>query len=263
MYFDRDTKLFIDGGYYMFFCFNELIKNKKYKNKDLPHDIFEHKEFVLAFKKKFTNNLYKLSKKFNIHFKNFIFARDCIRSNIWRNSEYNEYKKNRPIKININNIDNKTGVNIQKKYCISNLFKYIYNDFLKVNIKEKINIIKVNELEADDIIAICINRQENNKKKSIIICEDSDLFQLSSKYTKLFNLKLNEIGYNNYLNKILFGDKTDNIDGIDIKYFNDDIIQNLLNINIDILCRNKKLIDFNCIPTEYKLKVIRKFIIIE
>lgn len=260
MYSNSQTKIFIDGAYFMFNCFTEL-KNNQFSNEELSIDVFENKKFVRLFERKFIANLYRISKKFNVHFQHFIFTRDCPRSQIWRNDKYTEYKQNRPKSCTIQNTNKSTGLTETKRYNIGNLFKHIYNDFMKKRLKENIQIMKFDKLEADDIIAISVKELEKNNKYSIIITEDSDFIQLCSDYVEIYNLKFENLGikYQNrtLLDKILFGDKSDNISGIQNRYLSSDNLMNsLLNIDLDTFCRNISLINFNYIPTKLSKNVI-------
>ena len=262
MYSSQETKVFIDSAYFLFFCFYGL-KPYEYRdqNGELPEDVFENKRFVRIFERKFIANYYRISKQFKIHFEHIIFVRDCARSKIWRNEKYNEYKQTRSKKCSIKNINDKTGEVIEKKFNIGNLFRYIYNDFIfdKTKLKVKINIFKFDNLEADDIIAISVKQLEQIEKKSIIIAEDHDLIQLCSDYTTVYNLMFEDMGlkYQNkrLIDKIIFGDKSDNITGISTKN-STNIIEALINIDLDTFCRNIQLIKFNYIPTKLTIDVI-------
>ena len=131
----------------------------------------------------------------------------------------------------------------------------------KTKLKEKIDIFKFDNLEADDIIAISVKQLEQIEKKSIIIAEDHDLIQLCSDYIEVYNLTFENMGlkYQNrrLIDKIIFGDKSDNITGISPKN-STNIIEDLINIDLDIFCRNIQLIKFNYIPTKLTIKVIDK-----
>ena len=219
-----NTKIFIDSAYFLFFCFYGL-KPSEYEEKygELPEDVIKDQRFVRIFERKFIANYYRISKQFKIHFEHIIFVRDCPRSKIWRNEKYNEYKQTRSKKCSIKDINNNTGEVVEKKFNIGNLFRYIYNDFMsnKTKLKEKINIFKFDNLEADDIIAISVKQLEQIEKKSIIIAEDHDLIQLCSDYIEVYNLTFENMGlkYQNrrLIDKIIFGDKSDNITGITSK----------------------------------------------
>lgn len=270
-----ETKIFIDGSYFMFNCFTELINDEKFKYVDLPENIFLNKKFVRVFEKKFVSNMYRISKNFNIHFSQFIFVRDCSRVNIWRNQIYEEYKKNRPIKyIDENKKNNNTNkektnnnttdiVKYNKSYNISNLFKYIYHDFMVNKCQIKLKTLKFNKLEADDIIAICAREYEKININSIIITGDSDFIQLCSNCIKVYDLAFNNFNdlYKNrkIIDKIICGDKSDNIIGINEKYNKQNIIENLLNIDVGVLWKNIQLIDFNNIPINLMMKVVDSF----
>ena len=134
-------------------------------------------------------------------------------------------------------------------------------------------ILKYNELEGDDIIAISKKFIENNKNKKdiiYIITNDQDYLQLINETTLIFNLKFKELNSTkksfkdpkkDLLCKIIIGDKSDNIPpvfqkcGIKTveKYLNDnELLQNDLDkYNVrEKFNFNKKIIDFDEIPHE-------------
>ena len=89
--------------------------------------------------------------------------------------------------------------------------------------------------------------------------EDHDLIQLCSDYIEVYNLNFENMGlkYQNrrLIDKIIFGDKSDNITGIQNNK-SSNIIQNLINIDLNTFCRNIQLIKFNYIPTKLTIDVI-------
>ena len=123
-----NTKIFIDSAYFLFLLL--WIKASEYEEKygELPEDVIKDQRFVRLFEKKFIANLYRVSKYFNITFDHIIFVRDCPRSKIWRNENYEEYKQTRSKNCSIKNTNKETGQTTEKKFNIGNLFKYIYND---------------------------------------------------------------------------------------------------------------------------------------
>ena len=255
-----NTKIFIDSAYFLFFCFYGL-KPSEYEEKygELPEDVIKDQRFVRLFEKKFIANLYRVSKYFDITFDHIIFVRDCPRSKIWRNENYEEYKQTRSKNCSIKNTNKATGQTTEKKFNIGNLFKYIYNDFM-LDKKEKFMIFKFDKLEADDTIAIAVKQLEKNQIKSIIIAEDHDLIQLCSDYTEVYNLMFENMGmkyqHKKLINKIIFGDKSDNITGITSKNNSSNIIEDLINIDLNTFCRNIQLIKFEYIPTKLTIDVI-------
>ena len=58
------------------------------------------------------------------------------------------------------------------------------------------------------------------------------------------------------INKIIFGDRSDNITGITSKNNSSNIIEDLMNIDINTFCRNIQLIKFEYIPTKLTIDVI-------
>ena len=117
-----------------------------------------------------------------------------------------------------------------------------------------INVIQVNEAEADDIIAIMTKKYSNNYlcDNIYIITEDKDMYQLL-KYDKvqIYNMKFKRLGLDiNHeeilRDKIINGDKTDNIPSIYIKEID---LDNKTSMEKEYkLDRNRKIIDFDYIP---------------
>lgn len=265
--------VFIDSGYMMFNTLNNVRQNF-FRNEELPENLMESKKFVREFKRQFKGNLYRISKHFKIHFNNIVFVRDCARSKIWRNSIYVEYKKNRPKTLEIEETKKtslnkqcktvldettKTTTTVKKQINISDLFIHIYNEFIP-NLKEKIKVLKFNELEADDVIAILSKKLEHNKIHCAIISEDKDFQQLHSDYIHIYNLMLNENQYRNVslLNKLMDGDRSDNINALFYRNMNS-VSDFLLKVDENDLFKNLRLMNFEYIPTKYKIYVIEEF----
>ena len=271
--YDPNTKILIDSAYFMFNCFTELKKSEQFKNIKLPNDVFENKKFVRLFEKKIENNFYRLSTNFNVHFRNFVFIRDCSRSDIWRNKLFDKYKKHRPKDCTIKSVNQQTGNYENQRYNISNLFRHIYNHYIiyendnrnkskmDIHIRKNITIIqKSDKLEADDVISHIAYMRDSIEKNSIIISEDTDFLQSCSEYTELYNLKFENLkikysSRNVMFEKIIYGDKSDNISGIEKMNQSSNIIECLENISLTKLCKNIQLIDFHYVPIQYIKKL--------
>lgn len=155
----------------------------------------------LLLKHKILNNLRTLGKRFDLDNSNFYLVFD---SRAWRK----DYIKNNNI-----DIDYKAGRN---KDLADNVYKYIdwvFNNCIKLNYKR----LKIDGLEADDIIAL--NVLNDKKNEHIVISNDQDFYQLmKNSNCKIFNpskkelLNYSEEEANIQLNlKIMVGDNSDNI----------------------------------------------------
>ena len=250
--------MLVDSSYLTYNRFYAALKiyESKYRKKVLPEDIKDI-VFLDIFTKNYFRSLEKMIKRFKINFKNVYFIRDCPRDNIWRMKEMPKYKKNR---------DNTTKYQ-SNKYNIGSIFKYVYsNIYPYLDNNYGINVIKVEQAEADDIIAVMTKMYNINELCNFvyIISEDKDMFQLL-KYNKvkIYNMKFKRLGMNidpeDFINKkIILGDKSDNISGFYIK----DIDTNLVNSDLvkiiddsSLLTRNRKLIDFDYIPEEIENRI--------
>lgn len=252
--------LLIDTSYLIFYRYYALIQWWKIAKSDQElGNPNENEEFIEKFDKTFLDCINSIKKKLKIHKENVcvIAARDCPRTEIWRNKLFDNYKEHR----------------VQDDSFMGGpFFKRVYNeDLLK---KAGVNfILKYNELEGDDIIAISKKFIENNKNKKdiiYIITNDQDYLQLINETTLIFNLKFKELNSTkksfkdpkkDLLCKIIIGDKSDNIPpvfqkcGIKTveKYLNDnELLQNDLDkYNVrEKFNFNKKIIDFDEIPHE-------------
>lgn len=266
---DINTIVFIDFSYYMFYRFNAYKKWLSYSKTD--EEISEldwNSESVRNhFTELFIKNLKKIKKEYKVD-NNMFLCMDCKRADIWRNDLIDGYK------------DGRTCQALPYE-----LFTYII-DIVKN--KEQFKMIRIECLEADDVIALYIkkycdsniNSDINNKYvdyKKIIITNDNDYIQLF-KYSnvEIYNLGGIDLNKRNKLdspraflwNKIIYGDKSDNIgsiygisdliDGKKIVKKNITELYNDYNSLVTYLkknkqvyerfLQNKKLIDFDEIP---------------
>ena len=238
--------MLVDSSYLTFNRFYASIKMYTAKHKKtIEEEDIETDEFLDIFTKNYFKSLKKMIKRFKIKYINVYFVRDCPRDNIWRINEYKEYKKNRGTTIKYKK--NKFNVGKIFKYVYSTIFPFLVNNY-------GINIIQVNEAEADDIIAIMCKyyNNVNNCNNIYIISEDKDMYQLL-KYDKvqIYSMKFKRLGlnisYEDILrDKIINGDKMDNIPSINIKEI--DLDNNINTEKRYRLKRNMKIIDFDYIP---------------
>jgi 5'-3' exonuclease len=164
-----------------------------------------------------------------------------------------------------------------KKYNIGNIFKHIYNKLYPE--LEKIHgfkIIKVENAEADDVIAVLANKLYNQDKNRliVIISNDNDYLQLVNDKTliwslqnKLLNSKVETTSQEMLMRKILRGDEGDNIPSIVGNMSEKEITELIQNrekfelwLNTSdkrkLFENNQKLIDFNFIPDEIRESIL-------
>lgn len=247
--------MLIDSSYLTFNRFYATIKMYTAKhNRPIETSDVETVEFMDMFTKNYFKSLKKMIKRFKIKFINVYFVRDCPRKNIWRIREMKTYKKNRGETIKYKN----------KHFNVGKIFKYVYSSILPFIVKNyRVNIIQVKQAEADDIIAVMTSKYSEIDVCNIIyiISEDKDMYQLL-KYSKvrIYNMKFKQLGLNIdpqdiLMKKILMGDRSDNIPGLLIKDIDIDKIESINDImtfnfmNKHVLTKNRKIIDFDYIPT--------------
>jgi 5'-3' exonuclease len=195
---------------------------------------------------------------------------DSPKENIWRNELMKNYKADR--------CDLSTKTNF--KPVFNETYTTIIPKIIKEN-KDKIYKIRINELEADDIIAVICKHYEKKypEEKVYLISGDKDFLQLGRenlifinyKSKELISLTLEEAKEQLKL-KILNGDCSDSILSIfpkDKKILplkkrkelieNEDKLKEYLNENPEINEKYKincKMIDFNFIPKELQKEIL-------
>ena len=249
--------IFIDGSYFVFYRYYAVMAWWKIAKKDTPlgeHPI-ENEEFVSSFKRTFIKKIKEIPKKLKIKDAQIIVGKDCSRKDIWRNKYIDEYKANRDY----------TNFHGQP------FFKMAYDElFQEAGIE---NILYHPHLEADDCIAIATKHLINTVDdiKVTIITADQDYLQLVNEQTDIFTLKFKPLRTNknstgdaecDLFCKIILGDKSDNIPRVfnkcgkktALKLWNDknSLREKLEKENaMERFNKNKKLIDFKEIPSEY------------
>jgi len=199
--------ILVDMSYYIFNRYYATISwfRRRYENYDIDDNIEKNDEFLIAFFRHFDNDMNKLTKKFKTVKSNIIFCLDCSRCEIWRNEIYEGYKMTR---IKKQNFDSSIFV-LFKNYISNN--DYIY--------------CEADKLEADDIVYL-LQRQINelmDKTPIVIITNDNDYLQMYRKNIIITNMQFKDLTLritNNpeieLLFKIIYGDKSDNIQKIQI-----------------------------------------------
>ncbi len=263
--------IFIDLSYFIFYRYYATLNwYKNYNKQDFKiSDIMQNDDFVNKYSKRFETILSDIVKSYSVKWKNVFLVKDCAREDIWRNSLYSGYKATREDRMDTFNGD---------------VFKFTYNELLhKLEKDFELNIIDHPNLEADDIIAIIKNsiRERNKDNKIVIITNDNDYIQLRDRNTYIINIQGKDIcsrvnmSPDLYLKcKIIMGDKSDNIPSI-MKHVGPKISEKLAQDeeSFQKLCKNnpsaliqfelnKILIDFSCIPLEFKTSLLQKLIFV-
>jgi len=266
--------LLVDSSYVSFHrFFSTLIwYNNVHPDEEIndDYDWLENQVFMKHFDDTYMKNLIKFKNMYNIPYENMIVVRDCPRETIWRMNLYPEYKANRKNTCSYKN----------KKYNIGNIFKHIYNSlYPQLEKQYGFKILKVDNAEADDIIAVLASkiRELDKNRLIVIISNDNDYLQLVNEKTliwslqnKLLNTKVETTAEEILLRKILKGDDSDNIPSlignINEKDLNEMIkdpkkLNEWLDNNPDKkegYVSNRKLIDFQFIPDEIKNLIINE-----
>jgi len=251
-----ETVIFIDGSYFCFYRYYSIIRWWKSAHPEEPLIApFENPIFLEKFKKTFIENVKSIPKKLGVGNPTIIVGKDCKRETIWRNALIEKYKGNRDNK----NVEFEGGP----------FFKMMYDEELFIQ-GGACKIISYPTLEADDCIAIYIKQLllQRPNVEIYIIASDKDYLQLLEPRVKIYNLAFKNIldqksaigdAKTELFCKILMGDQSDNIPSVlkkcgpktalkcyhDKAYFDERMkAENAY----DKWERNKKLVDFNCIP---------------
>lgn len=268
---NSEPKVIIDLSYFCYHTMNSTYKTFEYHfGKPDNIDTFDFSanvEYMAEFKRKFMFELNKLKDQTATTFKHVIFAKDCVRSNIWRKNYFPNYKIERDIK--------KSGYP-----NFRTVFNYVYNELIpSVTEKIGIKVVEYCVAEADDVIFVLkkLFREENPNRPIYIISYDKDYLQLVDERTYLMTVN-GEI-YNNktvgsskrdLMYKIIIGDKSDCIPAIFPKCgpkTGEKLLDNkellLEKLKDDDVKKkfilNKKIIDFNEIPIEIQNKILEVY----
>jgi len=268
--------ILVDTSYTSFYRFFATIKwysfafvdeFKDIKN-DLTYDWLLNKKFIEKYEKMYLDSIVKLVKKKIFNNSDIIFCMDSPKEHLWRTELQCDYKGDRQ--------------DLSKKYNFKGTFDYTYNSIIPNIIKnnKNINSLRIDKLEADDIIAIITMhlKNENPKRQIYLISGDEDFLQLGRENIIFINYKIKkhlilteEEALKALKNKIINGDSSDCIPGIFPKgkkinkkeiIESDEKLNEFLNNNSYSKKQyefNKKMIDFNYIPKNYYIKVIKIF----
>lgn len=266
------TFIFIDGSYFCFYRYHSLLtwwKNAYPEEKEVLNDPYKNEKFVEKFKKTFIDNVSNIQKRLKID-KNInpiiLVGKDCKRENIWRYKLFPNYKINR-------------ANGAEDGFMGGPFFKMAYEEQLFIEGGAQ-SILKHNQLEADDCIAISVKHLLKTYPTCniYIITSDKDYLQLAEERVHLYNLAFKDLTQQKSCTgnaecdlfcKIVTGDVSDNIPAVfpkcgpktALKYFNDkelferklsesDVFRNQFEIN-------RQIIDFNYIPEELVNEFLR------
>ena len=253
------------------FSMHDAESYKTYKN-DSNYDWSTNKIFMEKYEKMYLKSIIDIIGKKIFDTSTVIFCMDSPKENIWRNELMKGYKADR--------CDLSTKTNF--KQVFNETYTTIIPKIIKEN-KDRIRKIRIDKLEADDIIAVICKHFEKKypEEKVYLISGDKDFLQLGRenlifinyKSKKPFTLTLEEAKEQLKL-KILNGDCSDNILTIfpkDKKILslkkrkelieNEDKLKEYLDENPEIKEKYKincKMIDFNFIPKELQKEIIKE-----
>jgi len=256
----RQPLIFVDGSYYIFYRFHAL---KTWWRNAYPEDPLDdpikNAIFVEKFKKTFSDKLKEIPKKLNIGNPIMFVGKDCRQETIWRMKLYKDYKGGRP-----------------SNHQISPFFEIAY----QIIGQEETDIKKLSldELEADDCIALAVNHMKE-KFDMYIITSDRDYLQLEGPYVHIYDLAFKDVtkkksSFGNkeadLFCKIVMGDSSDNIPSVlkkcgpktalkcfeDRAYFEKRLLEEDAYSKFEL---NKTLVDFSCIPEELSTKFYEKY----
>lgn len=269
----QENYAFIDLSYVLY---HNLFRTLKWYDREfgLPtplntYDWKSDEEFLKKFKYNVLFTLKTLNSSYNIPYRNFVFAKDCPKSKIWRVSYFPEYKAHRRFKEK-----KETDVNF------GTVFEYCRDIFVPA-IVDKFNakIVSDSTAEADDVLYV-LKKYFNEKypsSKIYLIANDRDLLQLLDNENIIYQSLDGKTFTNKDVNipefilkKILLGDGGDNIPSIHPrcgekatqKYIeNKELLKEKLK-DEEVLKRfklNRQLVDLKFIPEEIQKRIMENY----
>jgi len=277
-----NSLILVDASYTSFYRFFATLRwfsmNQpdfyKEKKNDVGYDWSQNKIFIEKYEKMYLDSIIKLISKKEFNTSKIIFCLDSPKDTLWRSKLVDDYKADR--------------VDLSLKNNFKPTFKLTYDHIIPNLIKtypDKIYSLKMEKLEADDIIAIICKHYEkvNDKLKIVLVSGDQDFLQLGRDNLFFINYKTKkhvllsrEEAKEALKQKILNGDCSDNICSIfpkDKKILSlkerkeimsdDNKLKKYLDEFPDIKKRyelNQKLINFDYIPEKLVKLALSKFI---
>jgi 5'-3' exonuclease len=271
--------IIIDGSYFIFYRYYALVQWWSFYKKEKIEKAFENEEFLNKFKTSFADKIKEIHKKLKIENPTYLVAKDCPRETIWRHAYIENYKANRVydtmISKDISNffqmvykdkLFENAGVKqiihfseLEADDCIALTTKYFLNQF-----KEK---------QQGDNLHQSQSQNKHPNQGIYIIANDIDYLQLLEPDVNIniYDLKYKSIkeskkytgdAQQDLFCKIVMGDKSDNIPSIFPKcglktaikcYKNPKFVEEKFKQfknSKELFERNRKIIDFNYIPSE-------------
>lgn len=273
-----DNIILIDTSYTSFHRFYATLKWISIVNPELyklnfnnaDYDWLENEQFFEKYEKMYLTKIQQTVGKKVFNNALLIFCMDTPKKQIWRTTDIQcDYKANRE--------------DLSLKNNFKPIFNHTYSNLIPTIIKENRNIfkIRINRLEADDIIGIIAKHieKEYETKNVFIMSGDKDFYQLGRNNVQFINYKTKkplvftkEQACYELHKKILLGDKSDCITGIFPPRFSSKIKKELLS-SIDKFnefidenkeikekyIHNMRLINFDYIPDNYKNEILVEF----
>jgi 5'-3' exonuclease len=273
--------ILVDTSYTSFYRFFATLRwlsmhdAELYKaHKDDPkYDWSTNELFMEKYEKMYLKSIVDLVGKKTFDDSTVIFCMDSPKENVWRNELMKGYKADRC------DLSAKTNF----KPAFNETYTKIIPKIIKEN-KDKIHKIRLDKLEADDIIAVICKHYEKKhpEEKVYLISGDKDFLQLGRDNLIFINYKSKkpvtltpEEAKEQLKLKILNGDCSDNILTIfpkDRKLLslkrrkelieNEDKLKEYLDENPEIKEKYKincKMIDFNFIPKDLQKEILKQF----
>ena len=235
---------------------------------DNKYDWSKNDIFINKYEKMYLESIIKLVKKKVFDNSNIIFCMDTPKDKLWRMEIQDNYKSGR--------------CDLSLKHNFKTTFDYTYNFMIPKIIEQNKNInkIRLDEVEADDIIAcICMHLNNTDPSHEIyLVSGDEDFLQLGRDKLTFINYKkkrpfvlTKDEASQALKNKIINGDPSDCIPCIFPKgkrinrkelLESDDKLDDYLSNNSDIkkqYDKNKLMIDFNNIPKKYFNKIVKLY----
>jgi len=275
------TLILVDTSYTSFYRFfatlrwlsmndPDLYKEKK---TDATYDWSKNEKFMEKYEKMYMKSIVDLVGKKTFDESKLIFCMDSPKENVWRNEIMKGYKADRC------DLSAKTNF----KPAFNETYSKLIPKIIKEN-KDKIHKIRLEKLEADDIIAIITKYYEKKypDEKVYLISGDKDFLQLGRENLIFINYKskkpitlTKEEASEQLKLKILNGDCSDNILTIfpkDRKLLSlkkrkeliedKNKLKEYLEENPDINEKYKincRMIDFNYIPKDLQKEILKEF----
>ena len=212
--------ILVDSSYAVFYRFHAT---RSYYAKSYPEEFVAYpddynwladKVFMDNFNRQFKKNIAELPNKLGVNSAadaiTFIWAIDCPGKDIWRHQYIAEYKGTRK------------NTHIKQKFHCYEIFKHVYEIllpqiFATCHPNQKHYLVKMDNCEADDIVAQSVLNYGDKYDRLYIIGSDTDYLQICdgvhiALYDILGTKKIVDLMGRKYLlGKIMCGDVSDNI----------------------------------------------------